>query len=108
MRFYDMPFRYGGEEFVITLSNTDLIEAQGIADRLRESIACQPFQLTQSIDPAGGEPSETKNNQINITVSIGLTELHREDDGKGLSFLHRADQNLLQAKAIGRNRVVSV
>ncbi len=98
MRFYDTPFRYGGEEFVVTLSNTDLGEGWAIADRLRQSIAHQPFELTHLIDAKDA---------ISITVSIGLTELHPSDDDQGRSFLNRADQNLLKAKALGRNQVVS-
>ncbi len=99
MRFYDTPFRYGGEEFVVTLSNTDLSEGWAIADRLRQSVANQPFELTHLIDAQ---------DTIAITVSIGLTELHPSDDAQGRSFLNRADQNLLKAKALGRNQVVSV
>lgn len=98
MRFYDTPFRYGGEEFVVTLSNTDLSEGWAIADRLRQSIAHQTFELTHLIDAKDA---------MAITVSIGLTELHPSDDDQGRSFLNRADQNLLKAKALGRNQVVS-
>jgi diguanylate cyclase (GGDEF)-like protein len=98
MRFYDAPFRYGGEEFVITLSNTDLQEGLAIAERLRRSIAQTPFKLLSVIENSG---------QLPITVSIGLTELRADDDEQGRSFLHRADQQLLKAKGAGRNRVVS-
>lgn len=98
MRFYDTPFRYGGEEFVITLNNTDLKEGIAIAQRLRQSIDQTPFNLGPAVDT----PS-----QLPLTVSIGLTELCDEDDPKGRSLLHRADQYLLQAKTSGRNQVVS-
>ena len=98
MRFYDAPFRYGGEEFVVTLSNIGLEEGQMIAERLRHSIERSPFELHELADDM-----ET----LNITVSIGLTQLKATDDESGASFLHRADQNLLRAKATGRNRVVS-
>lgn len=99
MRFYDTPFRYGGEEFVVTLSNTDKVEGKAIANRLRELIGQAPFRLSQ---PVGGVST------LDVTVSIGLTELLPEDDDQGRSFLHRADQNLLQAKESGRNRVVAL
>ena len=98
MRFYDTPFRYGGEEFIVTLSNTELTEARVIAERLSESIASQPFELAHLL----GEPSP-----ISLTVSVGLTDLQADDDEQGQSFLHRADQLLLKAKGAGRNRVVS-
>lgn len=98
MRFYDKPFRYGGEEFVITLSSTDLTEGSAIAERLRQSIAQKPFEINHGIDTS---------DPLLLTVSIGLSQLRPEDDQQGRSFLHRADQNLLQAKAAGRNRVIS-
>ena len=97
MRFYDAPFRYGGEEFVVTLSNTDAQEAAAIAERLRQSIEKTPFKLDMLADGMTA---------LDITVSIGLTQLDSRDDERGASFLHRADQNLLRAKAEGRNRVV--
>ncbi len=98
MRFYDTPFRYGGEEFVITLNNTDLTEGMAIAQRLRHSISQEPFKITQSVNDI---------TQLPLTISIGLTELRESDDPQGRSFLHRADQHLLEAKASGRNRVIS-
>lgn len=98
MRFYDTPFRYGGEEFVVTLSNTDITEGMAIAQRLRQSIEQTPFEISSRISAAGKLP---------LTISIGLTELRAEDDEHGRSCLHRADQHLLQAKAKGRNRVIS-
>ena len=97
MRFYDSPFRYGGEEFVVTLNNTGIEEGKMIATRLRKSIERSPFKLEMLAD--GLE-------SLDITVSIGLTQLQIVDDDKGASFLHRADQNLLKAKANGRNQVI--
>ncbi|MEM6450238.1 MAG: GGDEF domain-containing protein [Cyanobacteria bacterium P01_D01_bin.105] len=99
MRFYDTPFRYGGEEFVVTLSNTDLSEGIAIAQRLKQSISQRAFDISTNVSDAS--------QQLPLTVSIGLTELNSDDDDQGRSFLHRADQYLLQAKAEGRNRVVS-
>ncbi|MGD1900593.1 MAG: diguanylate cyclase [Phormidesmis sp.] len=99
MRFYDTPFRFGGEEFVITLSNTDMREGKAIANRLRESIAKKPFPLTYA--------NSDQVTSLNITVSVGLTELMNTDDEQGRSLLDRADQNLLKAKGKGRNQVVA-
>lgn len=100
MRFYDTPFRYGGEEFVIILSNTDITEAKVIAERLRQSIAQKPFDLPHL------SPVDHESLQLPITISIGLSELAVDDDIQGRDFLHRTDQNLLKAKSLGRNRVV--
>lgn len=93
LRLYDTPFRYGGEEFVIILSNTDRQEALLIANRLCQLIGEQPFAVSDSLD-------------LTVTISVGAATLRSEDDAKGNSLLQRADQRLLQAKAAGRNRVV--
>jgi two-component system, cell cycle response regulator len=94
LRFYDTPFRYGGEEFVIILSDTGSQEATLIAYRICQLISQQPFAINDTLD-------------LNMTVSAGAASLRAEDDAKGLNLLHRADQNLLKAKSQGRNRVVS-
>ncbi|HEY9749772.1 MAG TPA: diguanylate cyclase [Allocoleopsis sp.] len=93
LRFYDTPFRYGGEEFVIILSNTDSQEAVIVGHRLCRLISDQTF----SIDPTL---------EIHATISVGIASLESEDDSKGISLLRRADQNLLQAKSEGRNRAI--
>ncbi|HEY9648705.1 MAG TPA: GGDEF domain-containing protein, partial [Chroococcidiopsis sp.] len=94
LRFYDTPFRYGGEEFVIILSDTGGQEAVAIAHRICRLISEQAFVVNETLD-------------LTITVSAGASSLRPEDDAKGMSLLHRADQYLLSAKSSGRNRVVS-
>ena len=98
MRFYDTPFRYGGEEFVVILPNTGLAEGQGIANRICETVAKEPFGLTLPVNGVG---------TLEMTLSAGITELRSDDDKQGRSFVGRADQNLLTAKAAGRNQVVA-
>lgn len=93
LRIYDTPFRYGGEEFVIILSNTDCQEAMRIANRICQLISEQPFTIDDTL-------------ALTVTISAGTATLITDDDSKGLNLLHRADQCLLQAKAQGRNRVV--
>lgn len=93
LRFRDTLFRYGGEEFVIILSNTDQVEALLVADRLCRLIGEQSFNISDGLD-------------LTITISAGTATLTNTDDAKGVSLLKRADQNLLQAKSSGRNRVV--
>ncbi|AFY31566.1 GGDEF domain-containing protein [Calothrix sp. PCC 7507] len=94
LRYQDTPFRYGGEEFVILLANTTGEEALIVARRLNRLVSEQPFAV---------------NNQhtINVTISLGTASLEADDDDQGISLLDRADQCLLQAKATGRNRVIS-
>ena len=93
LRFYDTAFRYGGEEFVVILSDTDREETVTIANRLCQLIGEQPFAINDGLD-------------LNVTVSAGIALLKPMDDPKGTSLLQRADNRLLQAKAQGRNRVI--
>lgn len=94
LRFRDTLFRYGGEEFVIILNSTDQQEALLVGRRLCRLISDQPFNLDEGLI-------------LNITISAGTATLRSSDDHRGSSLLQRADQNLLTAKASGRNRVVS-
>lgn len=94
LRFQDTPFRYGGEEFVILLSNTSCQEALVVAHRLNRIVCEQPFAINHTL-------------AINVTISLGMSCLQAEDDTKGLSLLGRADKYLLEAKSSGRNRVIS-
>lgn len=94
LRFRDTLFRYGGEEFVIILSNTDQQEALLVARRLCRLISEQPFTIDDSLD-------------LTLTISAGTATLQNSDDARGVTLLQRADQNLLKAKSSGRNRVVS-
>ncbi len=93
LRFQDTPFRYGGEEFVIILSNTSSDEAMVVARRLNRIVGEQPFAINNKL-------------AINITISLGTDCLRAEDDEKGVSLLYRADRYLLQAKSSGRNCVI--
>lgn len=93
LRFQDTPFRYGGEEFVIVLTNTTCDDALVVAHRLNRVVCEQPFAINDKL-------------AINITISVGTACLQPEDDTKGTSLLERADQFLLQAKGTGRNRVI--
>nr|WP_290222099.1 diguanylate cyclase [Trichocoleus desertorum] len=94
LRFYDTPFRYGGEEFVIILSNTDAEEAPIVGQRICRLVSDQAFSIDATLE-------------IQATISAGVASLEPDDDPKGISLLRRADQNLLQAKSEGRNRAVS-
>lgn len=86
-RFDDLLFRYGGEEFVAILLNTDLVGAVGALDRFRQAVADHRFPH--------GDP---------VTVSIGWTEL--QPHVLPTSLLDQADRALYAAKDAGRNRVI--
>ena len=93
LRYQDTPFRYGGEEFVILLSDTTSQEAYKVACRLNRIVSDQPFAINNNL-------------AIQITISLGTASLQLEDDPNGVSLLDRADRYLLQAKSNGRNRVI--
>lgn len=85
--------RWGGEEFMVALPNTNLEQARGIAEQLRATIANQDFKH----DWRTGRP-------IPFTVSIGVAT--REAGERDLSaILKRVDGALYQAKESGRNRI---
>src|SRR5579864_3172981 len=90
----DTSGRYGGEEFVVILPETDLEGAQAKIESLRETISSTPFQL----GPRGEE--------VQVTISAGLACF--PDDGLNAADLFAlADDRLFRAKREGRNRVVS-
>jgi two-component system cell cycle response regulator len=94
IRGIDLACRYGGEEFVIVMPETDLTVAGMVAERLRRSIAGETFAVNKG----------TK--RIDVTISIGLATLDHKGEPVA-DVLKRADMALYQAKHDGRNRVVS-
>ena len=90
IRETDLAFRYGGEEFVVLLSNTPQAGAVLVAERIRQSIAASPCPLEDDTALAA-------------TVSIGAQELRADDTAATL--FERTDQALYRAKHGGRNRV---
>ena len=85
VRDYDSIGRYGGEEFMVVLPDIKLEDAYQIAENIRKGI--QNFKFTKK--------------DLNVTISIGLTELHSEETK---TFVNRADTLLYRAKENGRNR----
>lgn len=90
LRPYDKVFRYGGEEFLLCIQDTDLLAGYDILERLREDISL--LELNVNLDKP-----------LHITVSIGVTLLSArlpiEDS------ITQADQAMYAAKSGGRNRV---
>ena len=85
--------RYGGEEFVVLLKDTDSHAALVLAEKIRILISQKEVKHRKSRKSFG-----------RITISSGLTQLQPGEDAG--SFLERADRLLYQAKEAGRNRVV--
>jgi two-component system, cell cycle response regulator len=94
IRGIDLACRYGGEEFVVVMPDTDMQLAFTVAERLRGSVEKSPFSI--SCPPQ----------KLPITVSIGIAGSQGSKD-TAQALLHRADQALYRAKREGRNRVVS-
>lgn len=92
VRATDFLFRYGGEEFLAVLTETDLAEAMEIAERLRCEIAGRPIKIPEH-DP------------ISLSVSIGVARFEGHPDYEYM--LKKADEALYQAKQAGRNRVMA-
>jgi two-component system cell cycle response regulator len=92
IRGIDLACRYGGEEFVVVMPETDMAVATMVAERLRRRIASEAFSIQQGA------------RTIEVTISIGLAALGRDDTAA--TVLKRADQALYRAKRDGRNRVV--
>lgn len=90
LRNTDVAGRYGGEEFIIILTRTDLTGAQVVAQRIRRMI-----ETAEMKDSAG--------NVFSITVSQGLAGWDPGEDAH--SLIYRADEALYKAKENGRNRV---
>jgi len=92
IRETDILARFGGEEFLILMPETDARKAMELAERIRKNIS----ELTISTD--GGN--------ISLTVSIGVANWKKELSSSELENL--ADKALYEAKSTGRNRVVEL
>ena len=91
LRPYDVPTRFGGEEFAILLPETCPEDALNIAERIRSAVAATLFRI----------PGHDRT--ISVTLSIGVAS-HASGESTD-DLMHRADLALYQAKSGGRNRV---
>ena len=90
LRETDMLARYGGDEFVILLSNAGRHGAKKLAQKINQAVAQKQLEISEDM--------------VNLTVSIGLATLSKKDTP--VSFFQRADKALLEAKRNGRNQVI--
>ena len=94
VRGIDLACRFGGEEFVVVMPDTEAHIAEKVAERIRAGIEQEPFVIGAS------------GVSINVTVSVGVSSIRRgADTVEGL--MKRADVALYEAKTGGRNRVVA-
>lgn len=90
VRDFDMVGRFGGEEFVIIMTNTHLELAKIIAERIRKGVMDTPLHL--------------KEFSIPVTISLGVAMLRKSERKEAL--IERADKAMYEAKKAGRNRVM--
>jgi diguanylate cyclase (GGDEF)-like protein len=90
IRHVDILGRYGGDEFVILLPETDLERARDIADRIRTSICDSPLM--------------TDAGPIQVSISAGITQVTSDTADLGL-LLNKVDQALYKSKQAGRNTI---
>jgi diguanylate cyclase (GGDEF)-like protein/putative nucleotidyltransferase with HDIG domain len=93
LRHYDVPARFGGEEFAILLPETPPEQAFEIAERIRRTVAGRLFDVETSSEP------------IRATISIGVAGFPR-DGADANELIHQADLAVYRAKLQGRNRVL--
>ena len=93
-RVYDVPGRYGGEEFCIVLPDTRTENTAVVAERIRERLAASRFEVGEQ--------------EISVTASIGIAGVDSpagDDLVTSSALVDRADRALYSAKNRGRNRV---
>ncbi len=87
----DMVCRYGGEEFTVILPDADVIGAELVANRMRESV--KGLQIPHSSSSTGGY----------LTISLGISTIIPEHGQSATVLLDAADKALYRAKAEGRD-----
>lgn len=91
LRESDFLARFGGEEFVVLMPETDLESAVVAAEKLRAAVEQCQFHY--------------QNAQVKITVSAGLAQLRKDDSTE--SVFKRADEAMYRAKQAGRNQCLT-
>jgi two-component system cell cycle response regulator len=92
IRGVDLACRFGGEEFVVLMPDTDFRQAEAVAERVREAVAERGFEVGTA-------------RPLTVTVSVGVT-LNESLSDTPETLIKRADVALYRAKREGRNRVV--
>jgi two-component system cell cycle response regulator len=94
VRGIDLACRFGGEEFVVVMPDTEPLIAEKVAERIRHEIESMPFAIGGGTQP------------LRVTVSIGVASMIPGKDSVD-TLMKRADAALYEAKNTGRNRVVA-
>lgn len=92
LRQSDVVGRFGGEEFVLILPDTDLEQAVAVVNRLREELQTRPLKTAEG--------------EITLTATFGVTQVNAAEETIE-AVIKRADRGLYEGKGAGRNRVMT-
>ena len=93
VRDVDVLARYGGDEFIILLPQTNAEQAYLMAERIRESVAMLSIKNNESA--------------LFVTLSLGVAEIELAPQDQSIeTVIHRADKALYEAKQSGRNHTI--
>ncbi len=90
----DLACRYGGEEFAMIFTNTDIRNARTFCNRFQEHITSHPIEYNTM--------------KIAITVSMGITAMTKQDIRDMHVLIKKADHALYSAKSRGRNQILEL
>ncbi len=90
LRERDLAGRYGGEEFIVVLTNSSVEQAAEVAERIRKKIDTHPFTYEEKI--------------LHVTVSLGVASFQQEQH-EATDIYKAADKALYESKHAGKNRV---
>lgn len=90
VRQIDLVGRYGGEEFLVILPETDKDQAKFAAERIRQAVQIQPIKAYDE--------------DLKVTISIGISTFP-DDSQEASALVEKADTALYQAKQTGRNKI---
>ncbi|MBN2619089.1 MAG: sensor domain-containing diguanylate cyclase [Spirochaetales bacterium] len=93
IRSHDVASRFGGEEFVVMLRETDLEDALHVAERIRMGVENMVIKH--------------KDSEVKITISIGVAEFDNDIDKTPVDVISRADNSLYKSKKNGKNRITT-
>lgn len=86
----DLLVRWGGDEFILILFNSDLRSSEKILERICLAVREQPAQSSQG--------------EIHLTLSVGMCQYNGKDDAE--MFFKKADSALLLAKRLGKSQII--